>query len=204
MKTQLSFAERIRQRAGKIEHSQYLTSRGLEIAPGLDWIKSLAYVDENKQKVGEFSAMLGPIYLRGKFLSYHVTYLKEGRKVALDPCRKIMPGPPLNGGACPLYPHAEEMGIAEGIETAIAAKLIFGMPVWAALNTSLLKNWEPPEGVKRVTVFADNDEHYAGQAAAYALANRLAAKGIKATVELPPTVGDDWNDVWLKLNRSAA
>lgn len=200
----LSFAERIRQRAGKIDRSLYLASRGLEIAPGLDWIKALSYVDESGQKVGEFAAMLAPIVRDGKFLSYHVTYLQGGRKAPLSPCRKILPGPPLNGGACPLYPAAEEMGIAEGVETAIAAKLIFDIPVWAALNTSLLKSWEPPTGVRKVTVFADNDKHYAGHAAAYALAHRLATKGIETSVEVPPEVGEDWNDRWLKLNRSAA
>lgn len=204
VKVEKTFAERIRERARKTKASNYLASRGLEVAPGLDWIKALSYVDSDGKKVGEFAAMLAPIVRAGKFITYHVTYLEGGKKANLEPNRKIMPAnTATNGGACPLYESAEKMGIAEGVETAIAAKLLSGLPTWAALNTALLKSWEPPANVRDVTIFADNDSNYAGQAAAYALAHRLAAKGIAAKVELPGSPDTDWNDVLLQM-RSAA
>jgi phage/plasmid primase-like uncharacterized protein len=54
-----------------------------------------------------------------------------------------------------------------------------------------------------VIIFGDNDENCAGQAAAYALAHRLAVKNRMVHVKLPPDSGRDWNDeLW--LNRKTA
>jgi putative DNA primase/helicase len=60
----------------------------------------------------------------------------------------------------------------------------------------MLAEWVPPEGVEEVVVFGDNDAKYAGQAAAFALARKLSAKGMKASVKIPPIIGQDWNDVF--------
>ena len=51
-----------------------------------------------------------------------------------------------------------------------------------------------PEGVRDVIVFSDNDEKFAGQAAAYAFAHRWACRGLKVEVRVPPTAGRDWLD----------
>lgn len=67
--------------------------------------------------------------------------------------------------------------------------------MWAALSDSLLQDWVPPPIVKTVLIFGDNDVSFAGQAAAYALARRLTAKGLTISVELPVRTGVDWNDV---------
>ncbi|HEU4982060.1 MAG TPA: toprim domain-containing protein, partial [Acidobacteriaceae bacterium] len=75
------------------------------------------------------------------------------------------------------------------------------VPVWSALNTSLLAAWMPPAGVTRVLIFADHDANWAGHAAAYALAHRLALKGVACEVRMPPP--GDWNDALL-AHRSAA
>jgi putative DNA primase/helicase len=191
-----SWAQKLRGQTIKIQRSKYLESRGLEVAPGLEWIHRLPYLHDG-EKLGDYPAMLAPVYRDGKFLTYHVTYLSQGAKAPVPAPRKILPGPPLSGGACQLYPAAPEMGIAEGIETAIAAKMLTGIPTWAALNTSLMSGWSPPQGTKRVHIFADHDRHYAGHAAAYALAHRLVLKGIEVELHIPEEPGD-WNDVLLK------
>jgi putative DNA primase/helicase len=60
-----------------------------------------------------------------------------------------------------------------------------------------MKTWEPPQGVKKLTVFSDNDANFTGQAAAYNLARRLVMRGgIKVDVRVPATTGEDWADVW--------
>ena len=69
------------------------------------------------------------------------------------------------------------MGVAEGIETALSASLLYQLPVWACCNQGLLRQWQPPEGCTHVTIFGDNDSSFVGQAAAYELAWRLARDG---------------------------
>ena len=104
-----------------------------------------------------------------------------------------MPG----GAAVRLMPHEQTLGIAEGIETAMSASALFNVPVWAALTAGLLQEWTPPAAVTTVFVFGDNDASSTGQAAAYTLAQRLKAKGLSVFVEIPPSTGQDWNDVHL-------
>jgi len=128
--------------------------------------------------------------------SVHRTFLtQDGHKAQVDPVRKMMPGLSLNGSCVRLGPVAERIGIAEGIETAICAAKLFGLPVWAATCAGLLKAWEPPAGVREVLILGDNDASYTGQEAAYALAKRLVNAGLKVEVEIPPLVGTDWADV---------
>ena len=127
----------------------------------------------------------------------HLTYLTDdGHKADVTPNRRIMSGPLPDGSAIRLAPADEHMGIAEGIETAIAASVLFGMPVWAAVNAQNLAKWKPPVITRSVTVFADNDESFTGHAAAYTLAKRLTLQhGMKVQVLLPPVAGQDWADV---------
>jgi putative DNA primase/helicase len=137
----------------------------------------------------------------GKPVSMHRTFLKPdgSGKAEMAAPRKLMPGE-LPEGACVRlcdYVPGGPLGIAEGIETAMSASALYEMPVWAAINSEILKKWTPPEGCEEVAVFGDNDAKFGGQAAAWALAHRLAVKGIRVTVHIPPIEGDDWNDVHL-------
>lgn len=58
-----------------------------------------------------------------------------------------------------------------GIETALSAALVDGVPVWAVLSTSLLERVEPPPGVSRLMIYADRDE--AGLTVARRLMDRV-------------------------------
>jgi len=126
----------------------------------------------------------------------HVTYLTEqGHRANIDPAKKVMQGKLPDGCAIRLSDAAPVMGVAEGIETAMSASLMFDVPVWACVNGGLLAKWIPPEVAERVIVFGDNDENYTGQAKAYHLANRLEVQfKRKVTVMIPPRAGTDWND----------
>jgi putative DNA primase/helicase len=146
---------------------------------------------------GVHAAMLAKVRDKdGKPVNIHRTWLAPGGSKALvDEPRRVMPLPMPKGSAVRLFAPREVLGIAEGLETAVAASLLFGVPVWSALNAVNLEVWEPPEGVG-VIVFADNDHNFRGQRAAYALANRLSGKNIEVSVELPPAPGMDFNDMW--------
>ncbi|MCP4306587.1 MAG: P4 alpha zinc-binding domain protein [bacterium] len=133
----------------------------------------------------------------GKPTTLHRTYLTgDGRKASVPEPRRIMPGKIVKGSAIRLSEPGPVLGVAEGIETALAASLIWSVPTWATVNTSMMVAWEPPPGTEEVIVFADNDAKYGGQSAGFTLAHKLAVRGgaPSVRVEMPPDPGMDWND----------
>ena len=149
---------------------------------------------------GLHPAMLAVMrYPDGSGSSIHRTYLsKDGWKADLEPARMIMPGKPINGSCVRLAPAIDgKVGIAEGIETALAASHLTGSPVWAAISAGGMIAWEPPEGIESVSIFGDNDLSFTGQHAAYALARRLRLSGLTVSVHIPSAPGSDWCDVMM-------
>ena len=135
----------------------------------------------------------------GKGVSVHKTYIMtDGSKAPLNPNKVMMPGPLVQSASIWLSDPAEHMGIAEGIETAMSATLLYKIPTWAAISATIMKSFEPPEICKKLTMFADNDSNFVGQAAAYELARRLVTtRQIDVQVAIPDQVGD-WNDILLR------
>lgn len=142
-----------------------------------------------------YPAMLALVAMPdGKPSTMHRTWLDgQGGKAPVDEPKKVMAGT-IKTGAIRLAPMAECLGLAEGIETALRASVLFAMPVWAAISAGGMRDWEAPEGLKHLIVFGDNDENFTGQTAAYSLANRLSLKGIKTEVRIPEKTGTDWAD----------
>jgi len=135
----------------------------------------------------------------------HRTYLTpDGGKAPVPEPKKLMgyPGDRLVGGAIRLFPSAPVLGVAEGIETALAVHLRTGMPVWSAVSAGLLARFEPPADTSLVVVWADRDRSGAGESAAKSLYERMLRRGIPVAVHLPPGAirtgakGIDWADVW--------
>lgn len=131
----------------------------------------------------------------GNGISLHRTYLSlSGEKANVDMPKKFMQGKPLNGASVRTSNAFEKIGIAEGIETALAASVKFALPVWAATNAGLLESWSAPERVDEVIIFGDNDGNFVGQVAAYKLANKLSISGLKVEVKIPKKTNTDWAD----------
>jgi putative DNA primase/helicase len=132
----------------------------------------------------------------GRPINIHRTFLGPNGKADMPDPRAMMPGKLPDGSAVRLFPvHGERLGIAEGIETAFAASARFGLPVWSAINATMLQKWEPPVGVTEVWVFGDCDVKFGGQAAAYALAHRLTVRlKLNVQVHIPRVPGCDWAD----------
>lgn len=153
-----------------------------------------------------FPAMLAKVVAPdGVPCTIHRTYLAEdGRKAPVGEPRRLMPGKIAKGAAIRLAPAGKVLGIAEGIETALSAAIIWRLPCWAAVSAGMLMAWEPPAEVREVIVFGDRDSSFAGQQAAYALAHRLSVRGISVRVELPIDEGMDWNDVLMAERAVAA
>lgn len=179
--------------------AKYLGGRGIELddyPSQLRIMERALYVFDAGTK-GYFPAMIANFVSPCRqHTTVHFTFLDEaGRKADVPTVRKFYPGKIPDGGAVRLASSAETMGVAEGIETALSAMALFELPVWATLTAIGLTKWEPPSNVRHVIVFGDSDAKYAGQHAAYALAYRLATKGITVEVRIPDELGADWNDV---------
>jgi putative DNA primase/helicase len=108
--------------------------------------------------------------------------------------RRLMPGKLPDNVAIRLGQAAPCTGIAEGIETALSASVLFTLPVWSVISAPLMKKWRPPEGVTKVIIFGDNDKNFTGQEAAYFLARHLA-DDVEVNIKIPTLPGQDWNDV---------
>jgi len=183
--------------------SQYLINRGLTV-PDCGAIRSHEGLDywHGGQCVGAFPAMLGAITsTSGELVSIHRTYLTaDGRKALVPTVKKLYASAgPLMGASIKISaPKRRDdgalcIGISEGIETALAASTLFGVPVWSAVSAHGLANFEPPADVKNIYIFSDNDASYVGQDAAKKLAQRLTHQGHIVRVHTPAIVGD-WND----------
>lgn len=152
-------------------------------------------------KLGEFPALVAPLVtLDGRVIALHRTYLyadgrpyltREGRKVK----KLTRTAGPLAGACIPLHKPARGcIGIAEGIETALAAWLASGVPTVAAYSAGNLAAWQWPASVQRIVIFADNDR--AGREAADELRARALAAGKCCEMLTPSDDGADWADVW--------
>jgi putative DNA primase/helicase len=181
--------------------ARYLAGRGIDYTPVSP--KALRYHPGLKHRGGGRHPGILAVYSNpeGKAATVHRTYLAaDGRKAAVDPVRMFWPTPIPAGGAIRLAPVAETLGIAEGIETALAAWQRFGHPVWATTSEGMLQNWKPPPEVRRVIIYGDNDINWVGQHAAYTLARRLAHDAAKdktdltVEVRIPRDAGLDWAD----------
>jgi putative DNA primase/helicase len=87
----------------------------------------------------------------------HRTYLTDdGKRAPVSEPRLWMPGTIAKGAAIRLAPAAKVLGIAEGIETALSASALIGVPCWAAGNAAMLAAWQPPNEAKRIIIFGDS------------------------------------------------
>ena len=187
------------------EAYRYLAGRGLSVYDLPESIRlhpGMAYRDDGKV-LGTFPAMLATVTAAaGQAVSIHRTYLQDGRKARVSAPKKLMQGLPLPGAAIRLTPVSRTLGIAEGVETSLAASELFEVPVWSCISTSGVESFDPPKGVGHVIVFADNDANFAGQAAAYRAAHRLTLKGYEVEVVIPAMNGD-WLDELIRRQRIA-
>lgn len=194
----------------------YLNRRGLKSSllfgeASVRIHSSVPYYDDDYKLVGRFPALLFLITDRqGRPVTIHRIYLTpEGVKAPVEEPKKMMgyaSDREVSGGAIRIgEPVNGVLGVAEGIETAMAARLGSGMTVWSTINSTLLAKFEPPEGVRLVVVWADLDKSKAGEGAALTLKHRLEPRGITVQILMPilpipdGKKGVDWADIWVRF-----
>lgn len=183
----------------------YLRRRGLSgPIPDCRCHPDLPYFEGGEIK-GQYAALVFILRdVEGRPVTLHRIYLDlDGRKAPVASPKKTMPYPSdrkLLGALVRLgYPKKEPLGLAEGIETALAVREATGQVCWAATSAAFLEAAALPSWVRRVTIWADNDLSGTGQKAALRLAERLKREGRKVKVHIPDRPAErkswDWADV---------
>jgi putative DNA primase/helicase len=132
----------------------------------------------------------------GEARALHATFLDDGCKANVPEPKKFLGAlAQLRGAAVRLYAPGETLAIAEGIETALAVRLLTGLPVWAALTERLMRSVVLPREVRRVHIFADRDRNGVGEEAARELGARMRREGRAVRIALPCKMGEDFLDV---------
>jgi len=198
----------------------------LRFHPALDYWAPPENDDGKPILLGKFPAMVAKAFdPRGNFVQIHKTYLTlDGRKADVPVVKKTERGIGVNGFAVPMMPvQGDTLGVAEGIESALAGAMLRRIPVWPCLNGPSLAAYDIPDHlvdqVKRVIIFADHDplkalpptagqggkryrsagSHYAEQ-----LSERIRARGKRVLVVKASRVGFDMADHWAAFSSREA
>jgi putative DNA primase/helicase len=130
---------------------RYLLSRRLD---GDGWPAALRLMDRcaywSDGSKSFWPAMLAKVIgVDGNPCQIHRLFLTHaGTKAPVAKPRKLMLGALPKGSAVRLAPIGADgvIGVAEGVETAMAASLIHGVPVWACICAENMANFEPTGG----------------------------------------------------------
>lgn len=184
--------------------------------PGLETIPKvlrshpgLAYWSQDDEghfhNEGTFPALLAAVQgLDGKMVNIWRTYLDTSGSKANVPDAKKGAGKPLQPSyAVRLAEPKDELGVAEGIETALAVMALYGIPCWSTLNADGMRKFEIPQGyerVRKVRYFGDNDARdkigrRAGNDAAEFGKQKMRSQGLISTVVLPKFTSFDFADI---------
>lgn len=104
----------------------------------------------------------------------------------------------LGTGAVRLGMAGEDLGIAEGVEDALAATQLCGLPCWACLGAGRMHRVNIPTTVKTLHIFADDDEP--GRRAAQQTSQTHVALGRRVLIRRPPAGMKDWGEMVQRLS----
>ncbi|OBU13332.1 toprim domain-containing protein [Morganella psychrotolerans] len=188
--------------------AQYLQGRGIFTLPA-DWARFCAdqpVKGRNKiyQAIWSLATDAGglPCYL-------HRTYLDgagKADKAEVNPVKKMDSLQEKSyllyakSVAIRMFPVDSTLGIAEGIETALSCKQVYGINTWAAMNATFMEKFIAPRGVKTLVIFADYDKRSAtGHKAALDCANsNLLSNNDVEKVRVLWCDNGDFNDLILE------
>lgn len=175
---------------------EYLEARGCVIPPADG---DLRYREHLRHPAGyEGAALVGLVTaaVTNEPITLHRTWIKpDGTKASVDPPRLLLKGHRKAGGVIRLWPNdavTQGLGLAEGIETALAAAHAH-QPMWAAIDAGNLAQFPLLAGIDTLTIFADHDD--AGRRAARECGRRWAHAGREVYAVTPNTPKTDINEL---------
>jgi hypothetical protein len=171
----------------------YLRERAIQASPAS--LRFNARTPMGRGRATAFGpAMIAALHDRRRFVAVHRTFLdaQPGRFAADLANPRRMLGRPLRGAVI-LAPATHVLGLAEGIETAMSAMTLLGIPVWATLGNERLRQIAIPPFVSRLILLPDNDR--GGRLGAARALESYASQGRAVEILFPPRGFNDWNDV---------
>lgn len=171
----------------------YLAARGID--HHLGQLRYLARTPLGpKEDVQFLPAMLAAVCSDEGIVALHRTFLDPNfpKLAGFERPRRALGS--LGTGAVRLVsPVNGRLGIAEGIETALSATALFGVPCWATLGNERFGLVSIPESVRELHLFVDHD---AGGVLAEKRARAVDSRpDRRIVIHKPDTPGFDWNDV---------
>ncbi|MBD2786430.1 toprim domain-containing protein [Xenorhabdus sp. DI] len=177
----------------------YLRNRGIHVLPA----DNVRYCPDQPVRNGKLQALWALVTdAKGTLCYLHRTYLDGDKKADIEVKKKLDATQEQHyrdhaqSLAIRLSPVDSTLGVAEGIETALSCKQIYGVNTWSTVNAGFMEKFIAPNGVKHLIVFADNDWSATGHAAAMKCAHKnLSANNDieKVSVRWPDT--GDFNDL---------
>ena len=146
-----------------------------------------------KSVVRFLPAMIAAVSLDEGLIAIHRTFLNETtlEKAKFDNPKRALGE--LGAGAVRLFPPVRgKLGLAEGIESALSARALTGIPVWATLGNKRFGIVAIPESVTELHLFVDADK--GGEIAAERAFDVYGRNGRTIKVRTPSVPGTDWND----------
>lgn len=145
-------------------------------------------------------AMIAAVSLDEGPIAIHRTFLSSeaSTKAAFNSPKRALGA--LGKAAVRLYaPVSGKLGLAEGIESAMSAYALTGIPVWATLGNERFGLVSVPESVTELHLFVDHDA--GGELAASRGLAAYARDGRTIHIRKPSSNDTDWNDeliAWLR------
>lgn len=156
-----------------------------------------------KGSVRFLPAMVAAVRNDAGVLALHRTFLDPaGRGLAPFDGPKRALGTLGSGAVRLAFPRGGRLGLAEGIETALSAMQLFGIPCWATLGNERFGLVTIPESVRELHLFVDNDA--GGVLADERAREAYACEGRRIATRRPERTDDDWNDVLMHGVRATA
>ena len=197
-----AFAERIWREAKPIDGTPaktYLQSRGIRAVS-----RALRFHPRTplgpKGNTQYLPALIAAVTMDHGLVGMHRTFLNPLRPAVppfANPKRALGS---LASGAVRLFePIDGRLGLAEGIESALAAKALTQIPCWASLGNERFGLVSIPESVRELHLFVDHDA--GGDIAEERARSAYACENRTIVTRRPRGHGKDWNDVlqtWLR------